>query len=78
MEVALKSRAKITVILDTKKVIFSGAKKDAQIIQLGCGVEVRANKLAGAFRFRATGYRTQELTFAQIIEKDYKITLKSK
>lgn len=74
----LKPRAKITVIVGTKKVIFSGNAKSAQIIQLASGPEVRANKLAGAFRFRAEGFRSQELTFDQIRAAEYKITLRSK
>lgn len=71
----LKPRAKITVILDKNKAIFSGRKRDAQIATVGENTEVRANKLSDGFRFRADGYRPQELSNADIIALNYKVTL---
>jgi hypothetical protein len=73
-----KPRTKLTLILGTKKRIFSGNKRDTQIEILADNTEIRVNKLEGAFRFKATGFKPEELTFDQIREKEFKIILSKK
>ena len=63
------------VIIGKNKVIFSGNRKTAQIIPLPSGVEVRANKLAGGFRFRAEGYRPREFSNDELRAANLKVTL---
>jgi hypothetical protein len=49
---------------------FSGNKRDAQISTLANGIEVRANKLSTAFRFKTDGYRPIEVSFDEIRERN--------
>lgn len=76
--IKFKQRTKIYVIVGQSKVTFSGNRTDTQIQELASGLEIRANKLATGFRFRALDYRPQELTFQQIIDLGYVVKLMPK
>lgn len=77
----LKPRAKITVVAGKYKAIFSGQKKAAQIADVGVvgsGLEIRMNKLSNGFKFRATNFRSKELTNEEVIDADYKVIMTEK
>lgn len=73
-----KPRTKIFLTVGKSIVTFSGNKKAPQIAILHPNIEVRAHKLSTAFKFKAEGYRTIEVSFDTIREKDFKIALSQK
>ena len=73
-----KARTKIFLTVGKSVLTFSGNKKAPQIATLHPDIEVRAHKLSTAFRFKAEGYRTVELSFDAIREKEFKIALSPK
>lgn len=71
----IKNRTKIKIIIGKSKVTVSANRREPQIIFLSDGTEVRANKLSTAFKFRATGYRSQELSNDDLRALDFKVVL---